>query len=66
MDDVEQVLEFLLEEVKARKQRLKELEEEEQKLLDELSKLGLLRGTIVAKYVKCSKNCGECPHGVYD
>ena len=46
-------------------ERLKQLEKEEQKLLNEISKLGDFEGTIVAKYVRCGKGCKKCPHGPY-
>jgi len=66
LEDLEAELRRKLEEVERRKQRLKELEEEEKKLLDELSRLGFPKGTIVAKYVECGKEgCRKCPHGPY-
>ena len=66
IEDVEAELRRRIEELKGLKKRLKELEEEERKLLDELSELGLPRRSIVAKYVKCGKEgCRKCPHGPY-
>ena len=66
IEDVEAELKRRIEELERLKKRLKELEEEEQRLLDELSELGLPRGSIVAKYVKCGKEgCRKCPHGPY-
>jgi len=66
IEDVEAELRRRIEELERLKKRLKELEEEERKLLDELSELGLPRGSIVAKYVKCGKEgCRKCPHGPY-
>lgn len=66
IEEIEEELRRNLEEIERRKQRLKELEEEERKLLDELSSLGLPKGTIAVKYVKCGKDgCRKCPHGPY-
>jgi len=66
LEDLEAELRRKLEGVERRKRRLKELEEEEKKLLDELSRLGFPRGTIVAKFVKCGREgCRKCPHGPY-
>jgi len=67
LEDLEAELRRKLEEIERRKHRLKELEEEEERLLDELSKLGgFPRGSIVSKYVKCGKEgCKKCPHGPY-
>ena len=66
LEDLEAELRRKLEEIERRKRRLKELEEEEKKLLDELSRLGFPKGTIVAKYVKCGNDrCRKCPHGPY-
>ena len=66
IEDVEMDLRRKLEEIERLKRRMKELEEEESRLLSELSKLGLPKGSIVAKYVKCGKEgCRKCPHGPY-
>jgi hypothetical protein len=66
LEDLEAKLRRKLEEVERRKHRLRELEEEEERLLDELSKLGFPKGSIVARYVKCGKEgCRKCPHGPY-
>jgi len=62
LEDVEAKLRKKLEEIERRKQRLKELEEEERKILEEL---GFSKGTVVAKWVKCGKGCRKCPHGPY-
>ena len=47
-------------------ERLKELEEEEKVILNEISKLGSLEGTIVKRFIRCGKEgCKKCPHGPY-
>jgi len=66
IEDIEIKLKKKLEEIERLKRRLKELEEEERELLDDLSKLGFPRGSVVAKYVRCGKEgCRKCPHGPY-
>jgi hypothetical protein len=66
LEIVEAELKRKLEEIERRKEMIKALEEEEKKILDEISKLGgFQRGTLVAKWVKCGKNCQKCPHGPY-
>jgi hypothetical protein len=63
---IEAELKRKLEEIERRKKMIKALEEEEKEILDEISKLGgFQRGTLVAKWVKCGKNCQKCPHGPY-
>ena len=65
LEELEAGLKRKLEEIERRKRELKELEEEERKFLDELSKLGFPKGSIVAKYVRYGKGCKKCPHGPY-
>ncbi len=66
IEDVEMDLRRKLGEIERLKRRMKELGDEEQKLLDELSKLGFPKGSIVAKYIRCGKEgCRRCPHGPY-